>query len=138
MFTHIMVPVDLAHAEKLGRSLKCAADLARHWGSKITYVGVSGAAPGALGHTPAEFSARLARFAAAQSELEGIKTGHHAVIAHDPSSDLNKVLLKAVRDIGADMVVMESHLPKATDYIWASHGGFLAEHAGVSVMLVRA
>lgn len=137
MFEHIMVPVDLAHEDKLARTLECAADLARRWNAKVSYIGVTGTAPGALGHTPQEYAERLARFAAAQGEIEEIETSSHAITSHDPATDLNRTLLTALGEVGGDMVVMESHLPSVADYIWASHGGYVAEHADITVMLVR-
>ncbi len=137
MFAHIMVPVDLAHEDKLGRTLKCAADLARRWEAKVTYIGVTSSAPSSLGHTPEEYKERLARFAAAQGELEGVDASSHTIVSHDPAVDLNKTLMKALDEVGGDLVVMESHLPSIADYIWASHGGYIAEHAKITVMLVR-
>lgn len=137
MFSHIMVPVDLAHEAKLAKSLACAADLARHWGARVTYVGVTSSAPGKLGHTPEEYANRLQGFAAAQGSAHGIPASGHAAISHDPSIDLDDTLLTAARDIGADLVVMESHVPNITGYVWPSNGGKIAAHAGASVLVVR-
>jgi nucleotide-binding universal stress UspA family protein len=132
-----MVPVDLAHEDKLGRTLKCAAQFARQWDAKVTYIGVASSAPSAVAHNPEEYKERLARFAAAQGELEGIETSSYGIISPDPTVDVHKSLLTAIDDIGGDLVVMESHLPRVSDYIWASHGGYVAEHAKITVMLVR-
>ncbi len=137
MYSNIMVPVDLTHEDKLDTSLKCAADLAAHWKATVTYVGVTSSAPGKLGHNPEEYSERLARFAAAQGELNGIEATSHTAVSHDPSVDLDKTLLSAIKDTGADLVVMQTHIPNITDYVWASHGEKIAGHTGVSVMLVR-
>jgi nucleotide-binding universal stress UspA family protein len=137
VYSHIVVPVDLAHEDKLERTLKCAADLASHWSARATYVGVTSSLPGKLGHNPTEYSERLARFAAAQAELHGIETGSHAAVSHDPAIDLDKTLLSAIKEIGGDLVVMQSHIPNITDYVWASHGETVAGHTDVSVLLVR-
>lgn len=136
MFTHIMVPVDLAHADRLEGALKAAGDLAGHYGAKVTYVGVTSEQPSSVAHTPEEYAEKLARFAAAQGELLGVSdvTGH-AITAHDPAVELDRKLESAVHDIGADLVVMGSHFPKTFDL--GSHGGRVATHMGVSVMLVR-
>lgn len=137
MYSHIVVPVDLAHEDKLDRTLKCAADLANHWSARVTFVGVTSAVPGKLAHNPKEYEERLARFAAAQAELSGIDAGSHAAVSHDPAIDLDKTLLTAIEETGADLVVMQSHIPNITDYVWASHGETVAGHTNVSVMLVR-
>ncbi len=137
MYSHIMVPVDLAHKDKLARSLQCAADLAKTWGAKVTYVGVTSSAPGQLGHNPGEYAENLAAFAAAQADSKGIESDSHVAVSHDPTIDLDATLIKAQGDLNADLIVMESHVPNIVDYVWASHGGTLASHAKASVMLVR-
>lgn len=132
MFTHIMVPVDLAHADKLGRALKVAADLAQHHAAKVTYVGVTAAQPGSVAHNPKEFAEKLAQFAADQ----GIETADgHAITAHDPSADLDGALAKAADDLGCDLIVMGSHIPRRLDL--GSHGGHLAKLTSKSIFLVR-
>jgi len=137
VFSKIMAPVDLAHLDKLRRAIDCAADLAGHYGADLVYVGVTAETPGALGHNPAEYAARLEAFAAEQAEAHGIIASAHAMAAHDPTTDLDDALFRAIDDIGADLVVMQSHVPNLTDYIWPSNGGKLAAHAKVSVMVVR-
>jgi nucleotide-binding universal stress UspA family protein len=65
VFKHIMVPVDLAHEGRLDRALDVAADLAAHYGARVTYVGVTVPQPSSVAHNPEEFAEKLARFAAA-------------------------------------------------------------------------
>ncbi|MGP6088799.1 universal stress protein [Antarctobacter jejuensis] len=137
MFKRIMVPVDLRHADRLEKALGCAADLARNYKATLVYVGVSAAAPSSIAHTPAEFADKLKAFADAHGADYGISVEAHAVTSHDPSTDLDPALLKAVDETGADLVVMASHVPNITDYIWPSNGGTIAGHAKVSVMVVR-
>ncbi len=137
MFNTIMVPVDLAHKARLTHSLDVAADLAAHYGAKIVFVGVTSGAPSSVAHTPGEYTQKLAQFAAEQSEARGIEAGSHAMMAHDPTTDVDTALLKAVTETRADLVVMQSHLPNVIDYVWPSNGGKVAEHATCSVMIVR-
>lgn len=137
MFKHIMVPVDLAHLDKLDRALAVAADLARHYGARVTYVGVTNNAPSALARTPDEYRARLAAMAEAQAATHGHETGAHAMFSHDPAVDLDDTLIGARKELGADLVVMATHLPNMADMILPAHGGEFARHSAVSVMLVR-
>ena len=137
MFDKIMVPVDLAHADKLDRALRCAADLATQYNAKVTYVGVSAATPGSVAHTPEEYAKKLSAFAESQVETYGIEADSLALTSHDPTVDLDPTLLKAIEDTGADLVVMASHIPNVADYIWASNGSTIARRAKASVMLVR-
>lgn len=137
MFTNIMVPVDLRHPKQMERSLKVAADLARLYGATVTYAAVAAATPGALAHNPAEFAAKLADFAGEEADTHGIKTATRPIISHDPTADLDDHLLEAASEVSADLVIMATHMPNITDYIWPSHGGRLAAHAVCSVLLVR-
>jgi nucleotide-binding universal stress UspA family protein len=138
MFKRIMAPVDLAHADALGRALDCAADLAKHYDVPITYVGVTSSAPSKLAHNPEEFGQKLDAFAASAGTRHGVETSAHTAIAHDPTTDIDDALMRAISETGADLVVMASHVPNVMDYIWPSNGGKLAEHAKCSVMVVRA
>lgn len=137
MFTRIMTPVDLAHVDRMERSLQCGAELARLWGIPVIYVGVTAQTPGSLAHNPEEFAHRLHAFAAEQGEARSVTAKAHTAISHDPAADLDDALLKAVKDIDADLVVMASHVPGLTDYIWPSNGGKVAAHAAASVLVVR-
>lgn len=137
MFKRIMVPVDLAHLARLGRALEVAGDLARHYGAEVTYVSVTAPTPGAVAHTPAEFAEKLAAFARTEGDRRGIGVSILPLVGHDPTTDTDDMLMRAVADTRADLVVMASHKPGLADYFWPSNGGKIAAHSGVSVMLVR-
>lgn len=137
MFHTIMVPVDLAHLPALRRALDTAGDLARHYGARIVFVSVTAETPTPLAHNPAEFEARLDTFARDEATRLGVGTGARAYAATDPAIDLDRLLLRAIEETGADLVVMASHKPGLADYFWAAHGAGLAAHAGISVFLVR-
>lgn len=134
MFHKIAVPVDLAHQEAMARAVQAAARL----GAKETvFIGVTTSQPSALARTPEDFRSKLTAFAAAQSQAHGIDASAHVIISHDPSVQMDRDLEKAVAELGADLVVMASHVPHASDYIWAGHGAHMAAHSAASVMLVR-
>ena len=137
MFQRILAPVDLAHLSKLERALKITAEEARHHGVPVTFVSVAAAAPGELAHTPEEFKAKLDAFADEQSKSWKIDATAHAVISHDPTTDVDDALLKAVEDTGADLVIMASHKPGVAEYFWPSNGGKVASHSDASVFVVR-
>ncbi|EDM71143.1 UspA domain protein [Roseobacter sp. AzwK-3b] len=137
MFKKIMTPVDLAHQGDLQKALAVTADLAKHYGASVVFVGATSSTPSATAHTPEEYRKKLEAFAKDQSEAHGFEASADMVIAHDPTTDVDDVLLKAVRETGADIVVMQSHMPNILDYVWPSNGGKIAEHAKVSVFVVR-
>lgn len=137
MFTRIMVPVDLAHVPALHKALNVAAEMAKNHNLPVTYVGVTAAAPGKVAHNPEEFDRKLKAFGMEQAAANGIEADTRTVISHDPTTDVDDALLKAVDETGADLVVMASHVPGLADYVWPSNGGKLAAHAGASVFVVR-
>lgn len=137
MFKKIMVPVDLAHAQHLDKALSAAADLANRYKVPVTYVGITTATPSALAHTPAEYEQKLTAFAQAQATAHGHQAEAKAIVSHDPASDLEATLLKAVDDTGADLVVMATHNPGLAEWIWPSNGGTIASHSSASVFVVR-
>lgn len=137
MFRHVLVPVDMTHIDQLGRALEVAGDLARRYGAGITYVGVTGSAPAPGARTPEAYRTALEEFASAQGAAHGVTTHAKAIVVPDPSVETDRTLRHAVEEVGADLVVMASHVPNVSDYVWPSHGGSLASHAQASVFLVR-
>ena len=137
MYKKIMVPVDLAHAERLKKALGTAADLSRHYGIPVCYVGVAPNTPGPIAHNLAEFAQKLEAFGAEQVAAHGHEATTKAYASHDPTTDLDDTLLKAVEQTGSDLVVMASHIPDIVDYVWPSNGGKIASHSDASVFVVR-
>ena len=137
MYSKIMVPVDLAHADRLERALKMASDLAHLYNAEVIFVGVTSPQPSKVAHNPQEYAAKLDEFASGQAAKHSITASGHAVVSHDPAVDLDKTLIKACSDTGAELIVMASHVPSVSDYLFHAHGGRVAEKAPVSVLVVR-
>lgn len=137
MFRKIMVPVDLAHKQAISPALSAAADLARHYGSEVCYVGVTATTPGTVARTPEEYAQKLQVFAEEQKQAHGQPVSSHCITSPDPVADLDDTLIHAIDDLGADLVVMATHLPRHLDAVMPSHGGKIASHTEVSVFLVR-
>lgn len=137
MFRNIMVPVDLKHADHLTRALEASAQLGRQFGATVTYVAVTPETPTSVAHNPAEFQTKLEAFARDQAERHGHETAAKSFPSHDPTIDLDDTLLKAADDLGADLIVMASHIPNVADHVWPSHGGQVAKRAKASVFVVR-
>lgn len=137
MFSKILVPVDLAHLDRLQKALAVAGATARQHGARLVYLGITEETPGPVARTPKGFAARLDAFAAEQAQIHAAATEALTVVSVDPATEINRLILKAVRETGADLVVMASHPPRMLDWILPSHGGHVAEHAEVSVFVVR-
>lgn len=136
-YEHVMIPIDLEHADRMGKAIDTARGLALQFGAKLTFVGVTSEVPGKAARNPAEYERNLEVFA--QKNAADLSHGvlSRTYVAHDPTAQIDNILLDAVEDIGADLVVMASHIPNVMDAIWPSHGGKMASHAKVSVFVVR-
>ena len=138
MYKKIMVPVDLAHIEALEKALVTAADLSKLYAIPACYVGVSTAVPSEVAHNPEEFTAKLEAFGRLQAEkygLQGVSTASY--IIPDTASDLDDTLIKATKEVGADLVVMASHVPGFIEHVFASNAGYVASYAKISVLVIR-
>lgn len=136
-YTHIMVPIDLEHAERMVKATDTARALAKLFGAKLTFVGVTSEVPGPAAHNPAEFEKKMDEFAQRSAADLPEGAGSKTYVAHDPTTQIDNILLDAIKDTGADLVVMASHIPNVTNAIWPPHGGKMALHADVSVFVVR-
>ena len=137
MFKRILTPVDLAHLESLRKALDCTADLARHYGSPVVYVGVTSSGPTSLARNPEEFNDMLRSFVESEIEKHGIQADLRTCTTNDPTTEIDDALLDAISELEANLVVMASHVPGPIDHIWPSNGGKIARHAGCSVLIVR-
>ena len=137
MFTRIMIPVDLAHAEQMGAALAVGADLAKHFGAEAHLVGVTQSAPTEVARTPEAFDAKLEEYARAQSAALGVTFAARSEVSHDIVVDLSDSLTRAAEAIGADLVVMASHKPGLVEHVIGSNAGHFAAHASMSVLILR-
>ena len=137
MYSKIMVPVDLAHVDRIEKAIATAADLARHYSIPLLFVSVTAETPTSVAHNPKEFADRLTAFGAEQSKARGLKIETASYTSHDPAVDLDQRLLGAAEEQGADLIVMASHVPGLPEHIFASHAGAVASHGAMSVFVVR-
>src|SRR3546814_18160572 len=79
--------------------------------------------PGAVARNPEELTDKLARFAAAERAKHGAEFGSHAITSPDPAIDLDERLGREAHEIGADLIVMGSHVPGFAEHPSASKTG---------------
>ncbi|SFR61158.1 Nucleotide-binding universal stress protein, UspA family [Marinobacter daqiaonensis] len=139
MYSKILVPVDLAHKEKMSKALDTATDIAKHYQAKLCYVSVTNTTPSAAAHNPGELAKKLAAFADEQSQAHGVKAESKVIETADTAVELDKKLVEAIKESGADLVVMASHSPGIGDklHILHSNGANIVRHSDVSVFVVR-
>ena len=138
MYSRILVPVDLDHADKLTAALDIAAKMAKEGGGSLIYLGVVDAAPTASTRTDSDRMAEaLAAFSKAQSAKYGIDIVDHVTLRGDLHIHVGKDIITAAKDNNCDLIVMASHVPGLKDHILASNAGYVASHAPMSVFVVR-
>lgn len=139
MYRRIMVPVDLAHVDKLEKALSTAADLARHYEAELYYVAVTGKVPNRVAPSPEQFAAELNHFAAQKSSELGLDVRAKAISSVDVTVELDDTLIAAAQELDADLVVMASHIPGVPDrlHLVGSNAAYVVRHCDVSVFVVR-
>lgn len=137
MFTHIMVPIDLAEKQQWHCAIDIACDMAKRYGARITLVSVSGGLQGKVSHSHEEYGRQLSAFAAEVSAAHGVSVDGVNYGVPDPSVEVDQKLMQAIDELAIDLVVTASHQPGWIEYLVNSHSGKLARHARVSVFVVR-
>lgn len=139
MYRKILVPVDLAHTDKMAKALDTAIDIAKHYNATLCYVTVTNSTPSAAAHSTEELKEKLSAFAQEQGESHGIDTDCKVLSTADTAVELDDRLLEAIRDTGADLIVMASHTPGISDrlHLIHSNGADIVKHSDISVFVVR-
>eukprot|EP00752_Nemacystus_decipiens_P013198 g11687.t1 len=137
LYARIVAPIDLGHPDRMEKALDTAADLARRYEIPLTLIGVTAPQPGAVAHTRAEYAEKLAAFARSEGAKRGVTMESRAVTTPDPVRDLNDALTREAETLGADLIVMASHVPGVREHFLSSNAGYVASHSPVSVFVVR-
>jgi len=139
MYNKIMVPVDLEHVDKIEKALDGAAELATSYDVPVCYVAVMGRVPNRVASSPEKFEAELNMFMREQADKYGIKTECKAIPSADVTVELDDKLLEAIDEVGADLVVMASHVPGIADklHLISSNAAYMVKHSEVSIFVVR-
>jgi nucleotide-binding universal stress UspA family protein len=137
MYTHIMFPVDLHLPPEVRKAADVAAEVAKWQGARITVVSVTGTQPGDPVQTDAKVNEDLRAFADQLANNSGTDVACRNIHSVDVAAEVDGDLARAAEEIGADLIVVGTHAPRITDYIFSSHAGYLANHAKVSVFVVR-
>ncbi len=141
MFKDILLPVDLGHLETQDKAIDCAVQQAETFGSRLhvmtivpdfgmTIVG-SYFPPEFEAKALEETTARLHRFV---DERIGDEVPVQCVVGH---GRIYEEILRAAKEIGADLIVMASHRPELQDYLLGPNAARVVRHAECSVMVIR-
>lgn len=133
MIQKILIPIDTANAGASEGAVGMAADLARKYGAVVSIATI---APWALSRSPTEMETAQSKFrqlAVGLSEKAGMP--FEAIFRAGDSVSLT--LREIVEEFDIDLVVMSSHDPAVSDYLFGSHAASVTLHAPCSVMVVR-
>ncbi|MFK7943308.1 MAG: universal stress protein [Paracoccaceae bacterium] len=137
MVAPIMVPVDLAHAKELEKSVKLAVEIANLQNASLTLVSVTEAGPSEVAKSEGGYAKALEDFGAELSDTHRLKVDTITVHSVDTTAELGDRLIATADDMGAEVIVMASHVPGVLEHFFASNAGYVASHAKCSVFVVR-
>ena len=139
MYTKILVPVDLAHLDKLSKALNTSIDIAKHYNASLHYVTVTNRTPSSVAHNTGELEDELRLFAEEQGKDHGIDTTYSLIETPDTAVELDKRLVQAIKDTDSDLIVMASHKPGIGDKLHFIHSNAakLVKDTDISVFVVR-
>ncbi len=136
MYAKILIPIDLAHAEKG----KVMIDIARKLGGKnvkITLINVIEDLPAYVANElPGELTQHMKKNA--EVELEGMAkaAGLRAGI-EIRSGRPATAILEASKNLAVDLIIIASHQPGLQDYLLGSTAASVVRHAKRSVLVMR-
>lgn len=136
MYRHILVPVDLGHAERASAMFDAARALLAE-GGRITVAHVVPAIPAYISaELPGTFFEAGAR--RAHDELDALvrDAGLDAEVIVASGSPTDALLEMAERG-EADLILVASHRPGFADYLLGSTAAQVVRHARCSVLVLR-
>ncbi len=137
MYRKILVPVDLTHQEDQMKALQTAALIAKAEGAEITLLNITGFSYQTPSRSTEDYINDLVDFGHRVSHQFGIEMGTASRFSHDPAAELDNRIQDEIDAGDYDLVIMASHVPGFREYIFSSNAGYLANHAKISVFVVR-
>jgi nucleotide-binding universal stress UspA family protein len=140
MFTHILVPVDLADTDLAKSAIETAVSLARASGGTVRLLNVLPATPVMLAeYVPADFEAQQRQSAAEALAIiareSGLETSRLSTAVRQ--GGIYHEVLEEAKTFHADLIVMSSHRPAMRTYFLGSNAGHVVRYAKCSVLVVR-
>ncbi|MCC2110500.1 MAG: universal stress protein [Hyphomicrobiales bacterium] len=140
MFSKIVVPVDPAEPKFSKPSIDSAVGFAKQYDSKIWMVCVLQVLPGLVAeYLPPDYEKTAAANAARKLEEMvaeyGLPEGTIKVLVRN--GGVYHEVLDAVDEVGADLIIMNSHRPGMSTYLLGSNAAKIVRHANCSVLVIR-
>ncbi len=140
-YDNILVPVDLAHDSSWRKALPEAVEFALRHQSRLHLMTVVPDAdmPTIAIHLPDDIDQKIRQ--KGQQDLEALSQQQipdsvtaNLVVAQ---GRVDKQILRVAANVDADLIIMASHRPKASDYLFSANAAYVTRHAACSVMVVR-
>lgn len=141
MFKTIVLPIDLDQASSWDKALPAAVDMARKYGSRLVLVNVVPEA--AMGLVKAYLNEDVEQ-KILSGHADRLKQFRQEHLPDDLSVDVvthygsvYQTILKTAAEMKADVIVMASHHPQASDFLLGSNAARVVRHADCSVLVIR-
>ncbi len=140
MYRKILVPVDVSHPESGKIELGAAAKIVDGEKAEITLLSVIADVPNLVAaQLPSGYVEKAVESANKQlgaiAENCGLKAGSYRTAVRDGVA--HHEILEEAKQMGAELIIVASHLPGLTDYLLGSTAARVVRHAGCSVLVVR-
>jgi nucleotide-binding universal stress UspA family protein len=141
MYKDILLTIDMNQPSSWQKALPVAVEMCRLADGRLHVLNVvpDFESPVVAQYFPADFETRMREEAAAQlaalvgkSVPAGVKTEIHI-----RRGAVYREIIDAAEEIGADLIVMQSHRPELQDYLLGPNAARVVRHSNKSVLVVR-
>ena len=129
----ILLPIDLTSPEAWRHAIDAAEDLARRYGATLAVLWVAPPAAADPATLPETYLPALHDFVAERFGDDITVEAHVRADWGDPVREI----CHAAAEVGADLIVMGTHMPQADESLDHSNAAQVALQAGCSVWVVR-
>lgn len=131
MYKNILVPIKLTHAPKSGGLMEKAIAVARDNDAKLNVVTVVPEIADNLKVLPEHSLPELQKF------VDRFDTAGIDVSVSFKTGTSHRAIPRAADEMDCDLIVMNSHNPRISDYFIGSTAGHVVMHASCDVLVVR-
>jgi len=132
-YKRILTPVDLRHTQESEKAIQTAIRLSKEFGATFHILTVPFPVEDTLAYKPEVHKTEFEYFCDRIGKLCGVDV----VSIFRPHESPKSTILSVSEDFDIDLIVMASHNPNLSDYIFRSNASNIALHFPGSVMVVR-